>query len=95
MSPRGLASGALVALVALATGFVVADQIRAQLLTPSNQVARYQAPSFDAVQFLTYRDDLNGNIGCGARTPPDRVYVTWIAGDLDGTVVALEFLPKK
>src|SRR6266566_1038909 len=43
MSPRGLASVALVALVALATGFVVADQIRAQLLTPSNQVARYQA----------------------------------------------------
>src|SRR5438094_1678005 len=43
MSPRGLASIALVALVALATGFVLADQIRAQLLTPSNQVARYQA----------------------------------------------------
>jgi len=34
---------ALVAVVALATGFVVADQVRAQLLTPSNQVARYQA----------------------------------------------------
>lgn len=60
-----------------------------------DKVAHYQAPSFDAIQFLTYRDDLNGNIGCGARTPPDRVYVTWIAGDLDGTVVALEFLPKK
>src|SRR2546430_17679782 len=43
MSPHGLASIALVALGALATGFVVADQIRAQLLTPSNQVARYQA----------------------------------------------------
>ena len=34
---------ALVALVALATGFVLADQVRTQLLTPSNQVARYQA----------------------------------------------------
>ena len=43
MSSRRLASIALVALVALATGFVLADQIRAQLLTPSNQVARYQA----------------------------------------------------
>ena len=43
MSPRRLASMALVALIALATGFVLADQIRAQLLTPSNQVARYQA----------------------------------------------------
>src|SRR5713101_7449908 len=32
-----------VAAVALATGFLVAGQVRAQLLTPSNQVARYQA----------------------------------------------------
>jgi len=38
-----LAGLAAVALVALATGFVLADQIRAQLLTPSNQVARYQS----------------------------------------------------
>lgn len=34
---------ALVAVVALATGFVIADQLRTQLLTPSNQLARYQA----------------------------------------------------
>ena len=33
----------VVAAVALATGFLVADQVKAQLLTPSNQVARYQA----------------------------------------------------
>ena len=33
----------VVAAVALATGFLVAGQVRAQLLTPSNQVARYQA----------------------------------------------------
>jgi uncharacterized protein YlxW (UPF0749 family) len=43
MSPRSLTGLALVALVALGVGFVLADQIRAQLLTPSNQVARYQA----------------------------------------------------
>jgi uncharacterized protein YlxW (UPF0749 family) len=43
MSPRSLTGAALVALVALATGFVLADQVRTQLLTPSNQVARYQA----------------------------------------------------
>ena len=43
MSARALAGTALVALVALATGFVLADQVRTQLLTPSNQVARYQA----------------------------------------------------
>jgi len=32
-----------VALVALATGFLLAGQVKAQLLTPSNDVARYQA----------------------------------------------------
>jgi uncharacterized protein YlxW (UPF0749 family) len=43
MSTRNLAGTALVAVVALATGFVLAGQVKAQLLTPSNQVARYQA----------------------------------------------------
>lgn len=33
----------LVAGVALATGFIVAGQVKAQVLIPSNQVARYQA----------------------------------------------------
>ena len=40
---RRLGASALVALVALAIGFVLADQVRTQLLTSSNQVARYQA----------------------------------------------------
>ena len=43
MSTRGLAGLLAVALVALATGFVLADQVRTQLLTPSNQLGRYQA----------------------------------------------------
>lgn len=43
MSPRQLGSLALLALIALATGFVLAGQVKTQLLTPSNQVARYQA----------------------------------------------------
>jgi uncharacterized protein YlxW (UPF0749 family) len=38
-----LVSSALVALVALALGFLVAGQVKAQLLTPSNQLARNQA----------------------------------------------------
>src|SRR5690348_5970896 len=36
-------STALVALVALAVGFMLAGQVKAQLLTPSNQVGRNQA----------------------------------------------------
>src|SRR5436309_11381339 len=43
MTRPHVATFALIALVALATGFVLAGQIRAQLLTPSNQLARYQA----------------------------------------------------
>jgi uncharacterized protein YlxW (UPF0749 family) len=43
MSLRQLAGIAVLAVVALATGFVLAGQVKAQLLTPSNQVARYQA----------------------------------------------------
>jgi uncharacterized protein YlxW (UPF0749 family) len=43
MPPRQIVGIAVLAAVALATGFVLASQVKAQLLTPSNQVARYQA----------------------------------------------------
>jgi uncharacterized protein YlxW (UPF0749 family) len=43
MTQNQLVSSALVALVALAIGFLLAGQVKAQLLTPSNQVARNQA----------------------------------------------------
>jgi uncharacterized protein YlxW (UPF0749 family) len=43
MSRQHLLSVAVVAVVALVTGFLVAGQVKAQLLIPSNQVARYQA----------------------------------------------------
>ena len=43
MSRRHLVSILVVAAVAMATGFLVAGQVKVQLLTPSNQVARYQA----------------------------------------------------
>jgi uncharacterized protein YlxW (UPF0749 family) len=43
MSRRRLVSVVVVAAVAMATGFLVAGQVKVQLLNPSNQVARYQA----------------------------------------------------
>jgi uncharacterized protein YlxW (UPF0749 family) len=43
MYRRRVASILVVAAVALATGFLVAGQVKVQLLNPSNQVARYQA----------------------------------------------------
>lgn len=43
MSRSRLVGVLVVAAVALATGFLLAGQVKVQLLTPSNQVARYQA----------------------------------------------------
>lgn len=61
-----------------------------------DRTLRFKAPKLDTVEFITYRDELTGSVGCGPRTPPDRVYVTFtpVAGS-DGLVVAVEFLPVK
>jgi tetratricopeptide (TPR) repeat protein len=56
---------------------------------------RFQASSFDGIELISYRADLQGSISCGDRTPFDRVYVTWRTGGQDGAVVAIEFLPKQ
>ncbi len=55
----------------------------------------FRAAKFDAVDFITYRDDLSGSINCGPIKDPLRVYVTWRPG-VTGvrTVIAIEFLPK-
>ena len=48
------------------------------------------------VQFVTFRDDLNGGVTCGPRVPM-RVYATWREGSSprhEKVVVAVEFLPK-
>ena len=62
-----------------------------------DRTLRFVADSFDAIQFLTYRDDLSGSIQCGPRTPADPVYVTYVtdAKGADGRLVAVEFLPKR
>jgi len=65
-------------------------------------VLRFAAPRMDAIDFITYRNDLHGGITCGPRVPPDHVYLTWrhpaspAAGTTasSGLAVAVEFLPK-
>ena len=50
------------------------------------------------VDFIAYRNDLDGGVKCGKLTQPMRVYVTWRdAGQPAGekTVVAVEFLPVR
>ena len=59
--------------------------------------ARFDAPALDQIEFITYRDDLRGSIGCGPLLGgPMKVYVTRAAGADRKTsrVVAVEFLPK-
>ena len=62
MSPRRLGSVTLVAVVALATGFVLAGQVKAQLLTPSNQLARYQALVLSVQKLEATNADYRGQI---------------------------------
>ena len=54
------------------------------------------APTFNDIEFITYRDDLGGSVTCGPLKTPMAVYLTWRKG-ADGTsriAVAIEFLPK-
>src|SRR5215203_4205021 len=42
-----------------------------------DSVLAFGAARFEDVEFLTYRQDLAGQVQCGARTPPDVVIVTY------------------
>jgi tetratricopeptide (TPR) repeat protein len=58
-----------------------------------------KARRFEDVEFITYREDLQGAVECGRRKTLDAVYVTWrgeptVAGLADAIPVAIEFLPK-
>ena len=67
-----------------------------------DRVLRLSVPRMDAIEFISYRDDLTGEVGCGARKPPEPVYVTYrpvpeargTAAAADGQAVAVEFVPK-
>jgi uncharacterized protein YlxW (UPF0749 family) len=62
MSRRRLLSIGVVAVVAMTTGFLVAGQVKAQLLTPSNQVARYQALVRSVQDLEKTNEDLRAKI---------------------------------
>jgi hypothetical protein len=65
------------------------------LVDIGDRVAHFLAAKMDAVEFITYRTDLQGNVACGPRTPSDPVYMTVRPGELDGSVVAIEFLSRR
>ena len=65
---------------------------------------RFWAPSFEKIQFITYRDDVKGTISCGRQAAAMNVYLafrppasgeTLPAAGLEGVVVAVEYLPKE
>lgn len=58
-------------------------------------VGRFRAPALDRVEFISHRADVAGAVQCGGRMPPDRVFLTSREGPLDGTAIAIEFLPKR
>ena len=60
--------------------------------------AQAAAPRMADVDFITYRDDLTGKIGCGPMKPPVSVYLTWRGDSAKPAIkvaVAVEFLPKQ
>jgi hypothetical protein len=64
------------------------------IVLDDKRVERFDAASMDRIDFITYRDDQTGVITCGAREPPERVYVTWRQKDKTRQIVAVEFLPE-
>jgi tetratricopeptide (TPR) repeat protein len=66
------------------------------LKTPDRAV-RLSAAAFDRIEFLTYKQEAPGQVACGPRPKPERVYVTYRTGGglpgTEGTVVAIEMLP--
>ncbi len=59
---------------------------------------RFTSDSIERVHFITYTTDVGASIGCGARTPPNSVMITYRQAadrraNSDGEIVAVEFLP--
>jgi hypothetical protein len=52
------------------------------------------SPDMQTVEFITYRDDLSGRVGCGPVKGAPKVYVTWRADGAGKRAVAVEFLPQ-
>jgi hypothetical protein len=54
---------------------------------------KFTAPSLTSVDYIAHTPTFRGPVSCGGRTPPDRVYLTWVPSTK--RVVAVEFLPPK
>ena len=61
-------------------------------------VVTVRARRFEDIDFISYRDDLRGNLSCGRRAALDAVTATFRSDPSVvphvGTAVAVEFVPK-
>ena len=62
-----------------------------------SRLVRVTAKAFDQVEFFSYRSEPPGQVACGARPKPERVYLTYRSTGgtpgTDGVAVAIELLP--
>ena len=62
-----------------------------------SRLLRVNAKAFDQVEFFSYRGEPPGQVACGARPKPERVYLTYRSTGgspgTDGVAVAIELLP--
>jgi hypothetical protein len=64
----------------------------------ADQTVRMSAPKMQDVEFITYREDVTGDVKCGPLKEPMRVYLTSRDPSKPGAervVTAVEFLPKE
>jgi tetratricopeptide (TPR) repeat protein len=84
-------SGRLTAIECGRNGIVLVVKVDAETV-------RARAAKFDAVEFITYREQTQGRVGCGPRKLPDNVLLT-LRLDPDtrtrGVAVAVEFVPDE
>lgn len=67
-----------------------ASGVRFRVRSDAGEIAA-PAPRLDAVELTAFGDSAGATVRCGPRAAADKVYVTLGA---DGTVVAVEFMPK-
>ena len=68
----------------------------------NGRLLRLEAKQLSEIDFITYRSDQGGSVGCGALPMPQRVFATYRAregaaapGAADGIAVAIELLPDE
>lgn len=61
---------------------------------------RLNAKNFESINFISYTDDVSGELRCGARRPPSPVVATFkrtttpTKNKIDGEVTGIDFVPK-